>query len=262
LNHPASLPTSRQWLTDRLANLNGHEGPLYLRLAAVLRHAIQDGVYAHGACLPPERELSETLGVSRVTLRRAIESLAREGVVSVRQGSGTFVGACIEEPLSALASFSEDMLRRGLTPGSSWISRKIVAPDSGESLALGLGAQDRVLRASRVRTANGEPIAVERATVRASDVGSVADFGDSLYAALMRHGAHPARAVQRIRAGIADPESAKLLQVSVGDAVLVTERRSFTREGRPVEITHSLYRADIYDYVVEMSIPLDSRPAA
>lgn len=243
--------------SDIVAALASKEvgGPMYARLATVLRDAIHGGRLLNGAALPPERDLAEALEVSRVTLRRAVEELVREGLLNVKQGSGTYVTARLVEPLSVLTSFSEDMRRRGMVAGSVWVSRQLAMPSAEEAMSLALSLSDQVMRASRVRTANGAPIAWESATVSAVFVGNTSEFGDSLYSALQRNGARPVRAIQRIRAGIADATAARLLDLHAGVAVLETERRSFTAEGKPVELTRSIYRADLYDYVVEMRVP-------
>ncbi|HEV6966658.1 MULTISPECIES: GntR family transcriptional regulator [Roseateles] len=229
-------------------------GPLYFRLAATLRELIQQGQLASGRSLPPERELAQRLAVSRQTIRRVVDELASEGVLTVRQGSGTFVSGRLVEPLTELASFSDDMRRRGMTPGSLWLERKLTAPSPQEAFTLGLSLNDRVVRALRVRTADEQRIAVELAVVGADLVGGTADFGTSLYDAIRRHGRAPERALQRVRAAIADARIAELLHIDVGAPVLETERHSYSADGRPVEWTRSTYRGDLYDYVVEMRI--------
>jgi GntR family transcriptional regulator len=228
--------------------------PLYRHIEVALRSAVRSGELAAGAGIPPERELAALLGVSRVTIRRAIEDLVHQGLLQARQGSGTTVSARVEQSLPTLGSFSEDMTRRGYRPGSRWISREIARPSPEEILALGLGLGDTVLRVARIRTADGAPIAVERASLNAELLGGQREFGDSLYEALRRRGFAPERAFQRVRAEPCGERDAKLLDVEVGDAVLATERRSFTREGRPVELTRAVYRGDRYDYVTELRI--------
>ena len=98
--------------------------PLYQKMAASLRAAIRSGTLQTGSGVPPERELALLLGVSRVTVRRAIEELVQDGLLQARQGSGTSVSGRVEQALSALGSFSEDMVRRGYVPGSRWISKR------------------------------------------------------------------------------------------------------------------------------------------
>ena len=226
--------------------------PLYKKLTSALQTAIQSGALRTGDGIPPERDLAVQLGVSRITVRRALKDLAGQGLLFARQGSGTAVAARVEQPLSDLGSFSDDITRRGLTPGSRWISRELVYPSPDEIIALGLAITDQVIRMERVRTANGAPIAVERATVKADLLGGKVEFGNSLYEALRRQGVVPYRALQRLRAEVVHGKDARLLGLGDGDAVLSTERRSFTADGHPVEFTRAVYRGDRYDYLVEL----------
>lgn len=236
-------------------------GPSYLRLAGRLRTAIQQGRIGIGAGLPAERELADLLALSRQTVRRAVEILSREGLLVARQGSGTFVSGRIVEPITELASFSDDMRRRGLVPGSVWLERALGPPTPQEALSLGLSLRDPVVRASRVRTANGEPIAVEVAVVSATLLGMTADFGDSLYEAIRRRGHAPVRALQRVRAGIADAPLARLLTIAEGAPVLEMERHSYSRDSQPLEWTRSTYRGDRYDYIAELWLAAPGRDA-
>lgn len=234
-------------------------GPRYLHLAARLGSAIRQGRISSGASLPAERELATMLALSRHTVRRAIEVLTADGLLSVRQGSGTFVSGRFVEPISELASFSDDMRRRGQEPGSIWIDRVLGRPTVAEALALALSLTDPVVRASRVRTANAEPIAVEVAVVNAVLLGMTADFGESLYAAIRRHGHAPVRALQRVRANVATADFARRLNIAEGAPVMDMERQSYSADGRPLEWTRSTYRGDKYEYVAEMRLaaPVD-----
>nr|WP_315226184.1 GntR family transcriptional regulator [uncultured Albidiferax sp.] len=241
---------------------NAGKGLLYEKLAEALRSAISGGRFRIGQTIPAERELAEKLGMSRVTVRRAIETLVGEGLLTVRRGAGAYVSPRIQQPLLHFVGFTEDMRRRGYVPGSRWLSRKIGSPSPDDLVSLALQSTDSVVRVVRVRTADGEPLAIESAVVNAAFVGGEAEFGDSLYAAIGRHGIRPFRALQRLRARLVTTEEAELLNVGVGEAVLAIERRSFTQEGLPVEFTQSVYRGDLYDYVAELSAIRKSEGAA
>jgi GntR family transcriptional regulator len=227
--------------------------PRYLQVAATLRHLVGRGVLRAGDALPSERDLSGVTGFSRVTVRRAIETLLREGVLSRRHGSGTFVARRIEQPLSILAGFSEDMRNRGSRPGSVWISKVLAHPSPKEAMALGVGPDEQVVRILRVRTADDEPLAIETAVVPASILPSPDLIATSLYAALSELGYRPAHGVQRIHAELATPDEAELLMIPEGSAILRIERRAFLDNGRPVEFTISAYRGDRYDFVATLS---------
>ncbi|WP_081070588.1 GntR family transcriptional regulator [Burkholderia stagnalis] len=255
---PRARPTERTDLFDAAqvaalrAPVNGGESgdsSISMRLARLLRTAIVDGKLKTGEGLPPERELAERFQVSRDTVRRAIDKLTRQGLIESRRGAGTFVAARVEQQLSLITSFSDDMQRRGLKPGSQWLRRELDRPSPDELLALGLGPDARVIRLERVRTADAVPMAIERATLPADLLRDTVDFGESLYRALQDADVRPVRAIQRLRAELASARDAELLGINAGDPVLSIERRSFSSEGCPLELTCSLYRGDRYDYV-------------
>lgn len=226
--------------------------PIYMRLARSIRNHVREGRLAEGDALPPERDLAEMTGVSRVTVRKAMELLMREGLLSRKQGSGTFVAPRIQQHSAALVGFSADMLNRQLRPGSQWIERRTCTPSPEEVLALGLPVNARVHRLARIRSADGEPLAIERATIPEAFLPDLASVDQSLYAALDAVGHKPASGLQRITASLATPEEAALLGIPAGAAILRIERRGYLADGRAVEFTRSAYRGDRYDFVSEL----------
>lgn len=226
--------------------------PRYLQLATAIRLSIQRGVFRPDEALASERDLAAWTGFARITVRNAIEVLLREGILTRRQGSGTFVTRRIEQPLSVLASFTEEMSTRGRRAGSLWLSKSIARVSPSEALALGLGPHEPVVRLSRVRTAEEEPLAIETATVPTWALDGPERVGASLYAALAAAGYRPARGIQRLHASLATPDEARLLAVAPASAVLRIERRAFLADGRPVEFTVSAYRGDRYDFVATL----------
>jgi GntR family transcriptional regulator len=229
--------------------------PLYLQLAENLRGMINGGALRVGEALPSERELSAMTRISRVTVRKAIDTLLREGMLSRRPGSGTYIATRIEQPASLLAGFSADMQNRGSRPGSIWIEKTQGSPTPEEVMTLAVAPDAIVVRLARVRTADDEPLAIERAVVPAHLLPPVEEIGDSLYAALGRRGNRPVRGLQRLQSSLATPAEAQLLSVPVGAAILRIERRSFLATGAPVEFTRSAYRGDRYDFVTEVRDP-------
>lgn len=239
-------------------------GPLYRRLARQIATAIETGALAPGDALPPERDLARTSGLSRVTVRKAVAALVASGALVQRRGSGTFVAARaagperVEQSLSRLTSFSEDMARRGKVVRSIWLERGLAAPAPDEMMVLGLGATDRVARLARLRLADGVPLAIERASLAEADLPDPEAVGASLYAALAERGRQPVRAVQRLSATVLAPADADLLGVPPGSAGLRIERVSYLAEGRALEFTRSLYRGDAYDFVAELRLAPDA----
>ena len=232
-------------------------GSLAEAVSARLKAEIADGRFAQADVLPGERELCEMLDVSRTTLRRAIDSLVGEGALSRHHGAGTFVrrGAPhIDQPLSRLTSFTEDMRLRGLTASSAEIRRGLFLPTPEETMMLGVSPRDKVFRFDRLRLADGVPMAVERAVVPEAFIGDGADVGESLYSALGARGWRPVRALQRLRAVILAPDEARLLEAPKRAAALEIHRIAYLSDGRCVEYTHSFYRSDVYDFVAELSL--------
>src|ERR1041384_6860873 len=133
--------------------------PLYLQLARYMRGLIVGGKLGHRDALPSERELAERFEVSRVTVRKALRELSQEGLLEQIQGAGTFVNRAphVEQRLSTLTSFSEDMASRGLVAGSVWLHRMVSVATPEEALALGLSPGATVSRMQRLRTRSEEP---------------------------------------------------------------------------------------------------------
>jgi GntR family transcriptional regulator len=229
--------------------------PLYLQLAEIIRGHISDGMIRTGDALPSERELSDSAGISRVTVRKAIDILLREGLLSRKHGSGTYIAPRIEQPAALLAGFSADMHNRGYVPGSVWIEKSTGLPTPDEAMNLALSLDQPVQRLTRVRMADGEPLAIERAVIPVHFLPDINSISASLYGALDARGMRPVRGLQRLQASLATAQEAKLLCVPTGAAVLRIERRGFLATGTPVEFTRSAYRGDRYDFVTEVREP-------
>jgi GntR family transcriptional regulator len=237
----------RQPFISDLAN-----APIYVRVASKLRQQIASGDIRAGDTLPSERELCEIMQASRVTIRKAIDTLIAERLIVRKQGSGTFVMPRIEAPGSLLSSFSEDAQQRGDHSEVIWMKREMCTAQTDEAALLGVATGTAVARFSRVRLSAGEPLAIENATVPAVFLPDARDVTDSLYAALAARGHRPSSGTQKIRAGLATQIEASLLSIDQGCEVLRIERLTRLPDGRAVELTRSSYRGDRYDFVTEL----------
>lgn len=234
-----------------------HGGPLYLQLKRWIEDAVHRGAIKPGDALPSERDLAVRVDMSRVTVRKAVQGLVRDGVLVQRHGSGTYVAQQpnrVEQSLSQLTSFTEDMARRGMTVRSIWLDRGTYAPSPEETVLLGLSATDTVARIARLRLSGDTPLAIERAALSSRILPDPEAVGTSLYAHLDRTHNRPVRAIQRIRAVSLGDDDAKLLGVAPGVASLHIERTSYLASGRVVEFTRSIYRGDTYDFVAELRL--------
>lgn len=226
--------------------------PLYMQIARKLSEDVRNGRYQVDQALPSERTLSELLNVSRVTARKAIDQLVEQGLVVRRRGSGNYIAPRIEQPLSNLTSFSEQLQQRGYKPGSRWLKREIVTASADEQLSLALSPNSKVARLERLRLADDVVMAYEVSVLPQSVVSQPEAIGDSLYSYLDSVGKAPARALQHIRAMNASAELARQLDVPEGQAVLYITRIAYLESGEAVELTHSYCRSDHYDFVAEM----------
>ena len=223
------------------------------RLTEALRASVRQGFLRPGAVIPGERALAERLDISRTTVRRAIKTLVDERLLVQRPGARTSVAQRVEKPVSIFAGFSQDMRARGLVPGSVWLNREIGPALPSEAFALSLSPGASVCRLRRLRTADDIAMALEMSIVPARFLPDPSMVGESLYAALEERGTVPVRALQRMRAIVADRDEAEQLGIEPGAPLLDMERRCFNHIGDAVEFCHSLYRGDLYDLLVELS---------
>ena len=246
----AKLFDSEGWLSP-----NG--GPRYLQLRKRIEQAIETGELPPDAPLPPEREIANLTKLSRVTVRKAVGPLVEKGLIVQLRGSGSFVAprvARVEQSLSRLTSFTEDMARRGKTATSTWLERGVFMPSPHESMTLGLTFGQSVARLARLRSSDGTPLAIERASLSTQILPNPLAVETSLYEVLENLNNRPVRAVQRISATNLNIDDANLLGVAEGAAGLKIERVSYLPSGQVVELTKSLYRGDLYDFVADLQL--------
>lgn len=227
--------------------------PLYVRLRDEIARALHERVISPGTRLPSERTLAAALSISRVTLRKALDALCDDGLLLRQQGARTVVVQRLEKAVSRLTGFSEDMKARGRQPGARWINKASSEPTRVEAQALGLSKTDRVVRLVRVRTADGEPVAIERATLPQAILPDPELVEDSLYLALDRLGSRPVRGTQRMRAVGARAAEGRILGCEPGTPLFCVERRCFGADGTCVEFTETRYLGAAYDFVTDLT---------
>ena len=226
--------------------------PLYMQIARKLSDDVRNGRYQVDQALPSERTLSELLDVSRVTARKAIDQLVEQGLIVRRRGSGNYIAPRIEQPLSRLTSFSEELQQRGFHPSSRWLKRALTTVSPDEQLTLGLSTGARVARLERLRLADDVVMAYEMSVLPEQILPDPGSVDASLYAHLEHSGKAPVRALQHLRALNADATLAQRLNVPTGQAVLHISRVGYLETGQAVELTQSYCRSDYYGFVAEM----------
>ncbi|SDK27479.1 GntR family transcriptional regulator [Nonomuraea maritima] len=223
--------------------------PKYFQLREILLDLIDSDELSIGAAIPSERELCQRFGLSRMTVRQAVDHLVSEGRLHRVPGKGTFVARPKIELALQLTSFTEDMRARGMIPGSRDLDRRIVRASAHLAKELGIPPGEEVHFIERLRTADGEPLSIERAHIPVKLAPDLASFDlseKSLYELLeTRYSLVMDAGELTIDGGIADPSDADLLKLPRGGAVLLLQRRSFSG-GVCAELGVSTYRADRY----------------
>lgn len=224
--------------------------PIYTRIEEDLRHGIADGAWRIGSRLPSEDQLRQRYGVSRMTVRQALARLAAAGLVTRRQGIGTFVSRTkIERVAGRLLGFREDALAHGLVPAVRVLRLGFERADEEDARLLDLRDDDEVLRVVRVRFADDEPIGLNTITVVPAFARTLLelDFSDSFYDGVCRRlGVEVGQAEQTVEAVHGDERDAQLLGVAPPAALLQITRVTRLADGRLLGLTRSLYRGDRY----------------
>ena len=219
-----------------------------------------------GEAIPSERQLSADLGVSRLTLRAALDELAREGYLVRRRGSGTFVSEPKIAQELTMTSFTEDMRRRGMEPGSRTLSLATVPAGARLGRFLHVSPSERIVVAKRLRLADHETMAIETLHVREALVPGLTarDLeGKSFYELLReRYGIVIAGGAQTIEPTVTNEEESEVLGVPLHSPAFLFERVTHSEQNEIVEFVHSIYRGDRYRLVTDLTaVPSPRRPA-
>lgn len=235
--------------------------PLYIQIAEGLIGQIESGELPPGERLPAERELSEDLGVNRMTLRRALRVLETQGLIVRKHGIGTYVAKHkIDRQMDAVFRFTTGMQRRGYTPGARLISLDEVMVDAALARELAVPISSLAYRILRLRSINQEPVLLESYTIptqRFPDLERYNLENRSLYEIMeSEYGVSIARARQSFEPVVASAFEAGLLEIEEGDPLMLEKRISFDEHDRPIEYGKDRYRGDRFRFVTEAA-PLD-----
>lgn len=201
--------------------------------------------------LPTEIQLAEQFGVSRMTVRQALNALRDEGVLRSVRGLGTFVVRPRVSREPTLTSFSDDLRARGYAPSSELLRVEESEVDNGTALELGVRPGATIVSVERLRLADGNPICLEEVKLPASRFAGLTekDLSGSLHRILENeYGAQIRRAEQQVSAINVTGRTATLLGVEDGFACLYVKRTSMDEQGRIISVGHSICRGDVYDF--------------
>jgi GntR family transcriptional regulator len=209
-----------------------------------------------GHSIPSERQLTGDLGVSRLTVRAALDDLVRDGYLERRHGSGTYVTEPkIAQPLT-LTSFSNDMRRRGMVPGNRTLELATILAGARLAHKLAVSPDARIVRVKRLRLADSKPMAMEVLHVHEALVPGLtrSDFEDHSFYDLLaeRYGIVIASGTQSIEPTVTNEEESEVLGVPLHSPAFLFERTTVSESGRIVEFVRSIYRGDRYRLVADL----------
>lgn len=226
--------------------------PLYYKLYVDLKESLNSGKYQKGDKLPTEKELCQNYGISRLTVRRAMDELRREGFIERLKGKGTFVtGSKREEQLAILTGFTDEARKRGSETRSVVLENKLVRVPADAVGLFDIPADAMVVLLKRVRFLEGEPYAIEEAYL---NVGADIRFlnitqrdmeKESLYGILRKEfSINISYAEEEMELTRLKKEEARFLRQDQDECAIMRKRFTYTKSDICIEYVISLYRAD------------------
>lgn len=237
---------------DRFSKL-----PYYQQLYEILLGKIQRREWQPGDMIPPESELIEEYQVSRNTVRQVLEKLVNDGLIYRQRGRGSFVShPTLEQAMTRIVSFTEDMHQRGFAPGTRVLSTDLIPAEEEIANQLDIPVGEQLVCLRRLRMADGEPMSIEESYLIHKYCPDILEH-DYALEPLRRvleseFGIRIASAKQVIQAIQAPPDLANLLELSPGAALLLITRVSFSQGKIPIEFLRIHYRADRYSLFNEL----------
>jgi len=228
---------------------------LYYQLQELIKSKIDQGEYQPGDLIPTEKELQKAYGVSRITVRNAINGLVLEDLLVKRQGYGTVVAAKrMVEDFSKLSSFTEKMHAQGAEVTSKVLEVERITAPSRIAEHLHIEKDEFVIEVKRLRLVNGEPIALFTNYLQPKlGVHEGDDFSGSIFKLLeQKYHVTISSGEKIVEAMVAGEDEARSLDIPVGDPVLLIRNVTYDENGIPIDYAEGIYRADRYKYVVKL----------
>ena len=230
--------------------------PLYIQIAERLIAQIESGGLSPGEQLPPERDLSEKIGVNRMTLRRALQVLESQGLIVRKHGIGTFIAEPkIDRQMQIVFRFTSGIQNRGLTPGAEIISIEQILAEPVLAKDLALSVSSPVYSILRLRSINQEPVMLESYKIPVQRFPGLDRYDlekRSIYEIMeIEYGVPITRARQSFEPIIATEFEANLLKIKIGEALMLEKRLSYDSNNLPVEYGKDRYRGDRFRFVTE-----------
>lgn len=229
--------------------------PVYYQIEESIRRDIISGLLTAGERLPTEQQLCQLFGVSRMTVRRALQDLISDGIVERRRGHGPVVAPPrLVRPLSHISGLSDTMAAQGIHVTSKILSLETLPARAPEAEQLHIPVGEPVLFLRRLRLVEGSPIALQHTYLHRM-VGPIEQFeleGRSLYHLLRDRGFHLGSATQKFTARMPTKAQCQLLEVPAHIPLLCTERYALLQNGDPLEVSRSWYNSSRYSVIVDL----------
>lgn len=230
--------------------------PLYLQVKEDIMKRLSNKEWREGDYLPTESEFLDYYDISRATVRHALSEIESDGLIERWPGKGTIVAKERLKPqLLKITSFTSDMKLRGMTPRTITIDMDFQIPPKRVQIAFGLSNEEKVWRVKRLRLANEEPMGIHDLYLPPDLKISARDFQEmeSFYSYLLtQHDLKPSYANETLTATIANEIEAKLLQIKIGDPLILMWRNTFTNESKLLEVVKILYVGRRYEYFLNL----------
>ncbi|HGN1704558.1 TPA: GntR family transcriptional regulator [Providencia rettgeri] len=238
-----------QQLCARLAETDNT--PLYVKFAETVKFAVRTGVLHQGNMLPSERELGQQTGVSRITVRKAMELLEQEGVIIRSQGYGTQISDKFEYSLKEAKGFSQQIVLLGKKPDTLWVNKSIVPCSQEVAESLSLPVNSDVFMLKRIRYVDEQPVSIEESYVPIGLINDVDDIGLSLYDYFRSQNIFPVRTKSKVSARMPDDDFQMHIKLENSVPVLVIKQVAFDHQNVPIEYSFNQCRSDMYVFVSE-----------
>ena len=230
--------------------------PLHYQLKEILQEMIENEDLKPGQAIPPEREICEIQGVSRMTVNKAIMSLVNEGLIYREQGKGTFVSVeKVNQEISRLKGFTEQMSENGVLSKTKILSYKIIEATKQHKFELKMPEDEiEIIEIKRLRFSDEQPVAIETAWIpyylfKGMTREVIED--KSLYSIMReKYGYHPYKAKQTIEPIMLNEYESKLLNQENRALALIFRRTTYLENETPIEYTKAIYRSDKYKYEI------------
>ncbi|MRS15030.1 UTRA domain-containing protein [Enterobacteriaceae bacterium RIT691] len=225
--------------------------PLYLKFAETVKNAVRSGWLEHGNILPGERYLSQLTGVSRITVRKAMQTLENEGVVTRARGYGTQINNIFEYSLKEARGFSQQVVLRGKKPDTLWVNKRVVECPVEVAEQLALAPKSEVFLLKRIRYVDEEAVSIEESWVPTHLIADADAIGISLYDYFRSQHIFPQRTRSRVSARMPDAEFQAHIKMDEKIPVLVIKQVALDQQQKPIEYSISYCRSDLYVFVCE-----------